>query len=104
MACRSVLLGLWLAAFVLGQPALSEEIDNATTAFQQGDYTTAEKTFRKLAGQGDTRAQNSLGLQGRGVPQDFKEALGWFRQAADQGDTQAQIVVGGMYLSRPGCY
>jgi TPR repeat protein len=105
MACCSVFLGLLLAAFVMVRPALPAEIDDATTAVQRGDYTTAEKTFRKLAGQGDTQAQSSLGLMylaGRGVPQDFTEALKWFRQAADQGDVLAQVAVGGMYLSGQG--
>jgi hypothetical protein len=34
---------------------------------------------------------------GRGVPQDYAEALGWFRKAADQGDAEAQYDVGSRY-------
>jgi TPR repeat protein len=34
---------------------------------------------------------------GRGVPQDFKEALRWFRLAAEQGDPAAQFNLGLMY-------
>ena len=34
---------------------------------------------------------------GKGVPQDYKEALKWFRLAAEQGVTEAQFGLGLMY-------
>lgn len=34
---------------------------------------------------------------GRGVPQDYAEALKWYRKAADQGNADAQDSVGSMY-------
>jgi hypothetical protein len=34
---------------------------------------------------------------GRGVPQDYKEAVKWYRLAADQGDASAQSNLGTMY-------
>ena len=34
---------------------------------------------------------------GKGVTQDYEEALRWYRKAADQGDDVAQYALGGMY-------
>ena len=35
--------------------------------------------------------------QGRGVPQDFEEAVKWYRLAAAQGNESAQVSLGMMY-------
>ena len=46
----------------------------------------------KAAEQGLAGAQSNLGVcysEGRGVPQDDKQAVFWFRKAAGQGDTEA---------------
>ena len=56
--------------------------------------------LRRTAEQGDAAAQNSLGLMydtGRGVPQDYGEAVRWYRLAADQGDAGSQYNLGLMY-------
>src|ERR1035438_5552413 len=48
---------------------------------------------RMRAGQGDATAQYRLAsmyYRGKGVPQDYPEALRWYRKAADQGDAKAQ--------------
>ncbi len=36
--------------------------------------------------------------EGRGVPQDYKEATSWYRRAAEQGHAPAQLLLGGMYV------
>ena len=49
---------------------------------------------------GPCEAPDILGVmysQGKGVPQDYFEAVGWFRLAADQGDAIAQGALGAMY-------
>ena len=49
---------------------------------------------------GVASAQQNLGFMyanGRGVPQDFKEAVRWYRLAADQGHAGAQNNLGAMY-------
>lgn len=49
--------------------------------------------FKKLAEQGDARAQSQLGYlyyAGEGVPQSFAEAVKWYEKAAVQGDKDAQ--------------
>jgi TPR repeat protein len=40
--------------------------------------------------------------QGRGVPQDYAEAIRWYRKAADQGDIPAQDILGLMYSNGQG--
>ena len=52
------------------------------------------------ATQGDANSQYNLALMygnGRGVPEDDKEAVKWYRLAADQGIASAQYNLGFMY-------
>src|ERR1051325_9112089 len=56
--------------------------------------------IRSHAGKSEPEAQNTMGLaykNGRGVAQDFAQALKWFRKAADQGNASAQKNVALMY-------
>jgi TPR repeat protein len=58
--------------------------------------------LQKLAEAGNMDAQNQLGLlyyDGRGVPQNFKQASVWFRKAAEQGHAGAQVNLGTLYSS-----
>ena len=40
--------------------------------------------------------------QGKGVPQDYKQAFKWFKLSAQQGDAKAQLTLGVMYFSGQG--
>ena len=40
--------------------------------------------------------------QGKGVPQDYKEAAKWYRKSAEQGDADAQDKLGLMYYNGQG--
>jgi TPR repeat protein len=54
----------------------------------------------KDAEQGIAPAQYQLGAvchQGKGVPQDYTEAVKWFRKSAEQGYAGAQFQLGAMY-------
>ncbi len=87
-------------ALVLSAPALAADFEAGREAYERGDYATALKEWRPLAGQGDADAQYALGVMyedGRGVPQDSAEAVKWYRLAAEQGDADAQINLGFMY-------
>ena len=56
--------------------------------------------LRVKANAGDADAQFELGYaysSGRGVPQDYAQAVAWFRKAAEQGDASAQSNLGRMY-------
>ena len=58
-----------------------------------------------FAEQGDAMAQFNLGnryADGRGVPQDYKEAVRWLRLAAEQGLAIAQSNLGFMYAKELG--
>lgn len=59
----------------------------------------------EAAERGDAIAQSNLGgmyLEGRGVPQDYSEAVKWFRKAVEQGSASAQSHLGLMYAKGQG--
>ncbi len=65
----------------------------------------AIRELRLLAEQGDADAQFNLGIMygdGRGVAQDYAEALQWYRKAAEQGYAKAQNNLGFMYSNGQG--
>jgi Sel1 repeat len=58
------------------------------------------RAIRARAEHGDATAESRLSriyYYGRGVPQDYPEALRWARKAADQGDAHAQYDIGYLY-------
>jgi TPR repeat protein len=74
-------------------------------AYQHGDFAAALQLFQPLAEDGDASAQCNLGVmyeQGRGVAQNYREAMRWFRLAALQGDASAQSNLGVMYYKGQG--
>ena len=57
------------------------------------------------AQQGNAFVQSNLGIlyeNGRGVTQDYKQAVKWYRKAAEQGIAQAQYNLGNMYYDGRG--
>jgi hypothetical protein len=66
-----------IAAFLfcrMACPAFAGPYEDATKAYERGDYKTAAIIFNILAEQGNASAQGALGLmyeQGIGVPQDY---------------------------------
>ena len=59
----------------------------------------------KAAEQGYAQAQFNLGYayaNGKGVPEDYKEAVKWWRKSAEQGYAQAQYNLGVMYYDGEG--
>ena len=91
---RSIVL---LLALGLSEPVLAGPLEDADAAYRKQDYTTA---LRLAADQGDAGAQFNLGLMydlGRGVPQDYAQAVKWYRLAANQGYASAQANLGNMY-------
>src|SRR4051794_22798315 len=72
----------------------------AQAAYDRGEHEIALNLARPAAERGDQVAQYILGLlyrNGRGVPQDYAEAMRWFRKAADQGNAWAQNSIGYLY-------
>ncbi|MFZ4875275.1 tetratricopeptide repeat protein [Janthinobacterium sp. Mn2066] len=72
------------------------------SAYNNKNYSLAYKEILPLAKAGNPDAEHLLGLMyymGRGLPQDYKQAMFWHRKAADQGKADAQYVVGAMYYT-----
>ncbi len=68
-------------ALMLATPVLAG-FQEGVDAYERGDYETALKKFLPLAEQGHAGAQNHLGelyAEGKGVPQDYTEAMQWYR-------------------------
>ena len=64
------------------------------------DYQTAAKICSEFAQKGDASAQNELGtlyVLGRGVAQNYSEAVRWYRLSAAQGFARAQNNLGVAY-------
>lgn len=95
---------IWVAMFIvfsLAGQAIAGPVEDATEAYDKGDYQTAYTLFKPLAEKGLPEAQYHLGLMfddGHGVSQDYAEAMKWFRKAAEQGNAFAQHGLGNMYL------
>ncbi|MDC8756061.1 tetratricopeptide repeat protein [Janthinobacterium fluminis] len=94
-----------ILAFILilgGQRAALAGFAEGATAYNSKNYQQAYKEVVPLAQAGNADAEHLLGLMyymGRGVPQDYKLALGWHRKAAQRGKADAQYVVGAMYYT-----
>jgi uncharacterized protein len=95
---RLVALVLSLA---LAVPVAAGPFEDGYESAKRGDYATAIRLFRSLAGHGNASAQFNLAVMyfnGHGVPQDYAAAASWCRKAADQGNSLAQYYLGNMYL------
>ena len=92
-----------VAVLLVGAAGCSSQTE--TDAANAGDAAkrlvgSIGDSSRALAEQGNADAQTRLGdaySNGRGVPQDYVEAVSWYRQAAEQGGAGAQYILGLMY-------
>jgi TPR repeat protein len=97
---RGVLFALGIALGL--QASAHAGFAEGATAYNNKNYALAYKEILPLAKAGNTDAEHLLGLMyymGRGVPQDYKQALAWHRKAAMKGKADAQYVVGAMYYT-----
>ena len=77
--------------------ARADGLEEAVEAYQKGNYANVLEILRPLAAQGIASAQNNLGWmydEGKGVAQDYKEAVKWYRLAAEQGYAASQNNLG----------
>jgi uncharacterized protein len=89
-----------LLAFVAIDGAAAGDLEDGDAALQRRDYATAMRLLRPLAEQGNSEAQDKLGMMyvnGQGMEKDYHQARIWFRKAADQGQVRAQENLGFMY-------
>jgi TPR repeat protein len=95
-AIRTLFAGLVASATMIGV-AVAGPFEDGLAAAQKGDYSTALRLWRSLAGRGDADAQYNLGVMynnGDGVAKNYTEALKWHRRAAAQGNGNAQFNLG----------
>jgi TPR repeat protein len=94
-AClAAVLLVITVEAVVAGS------LEEAKTAYDKGDFRSAERIYSELSNQGDRIAQLQLGLmydEGHGIPKRPQQAVRWFSVASSQGDPQAPYYLGRIY-------
>ena len=84
---------------------ISSDVSHAITAYDNSDYKTASREFKKLAENGQVEAQRFLGQmydKGLGVPQSYGKALSWYKKAAEQKDPAAQYHLGLKYANGHG--
>jgi TPR repeat protein len=92
-----------LAALVLITPVTThggQSFPLCRSLVQQGEYALAAAPCTKAAEEGSLDAQNWLGLmytKGKGVAQDYRQALKWKKMAAMQGDPVAEFTYGRMF-------
>jgi len=70
-----------------------------------GEEDKSIDALRRLADQGDSVAQFSVGVRyatGQGVPADYTEAARWFTRAAELGSVAAQATLGNYYWAGRG--
>ncbi len=96
---RSLLLMLALTTGAR-MPVQAQTFEQSGAAYVHKDYRTAFAGYKKLAEQGNARAQYLLGMmydKGQGVPKDDQQAVVWYRKAAEQGHAFAQLFLGLKY-------
>lgn len=98
-------LAVAMFALTLAGSTLAGPFEDATAAYNRGDYTTAFGIRMEFAEQGDPAAQVLVGLmyaRGHGVPRDDAQAVQWYRKAAEQDYAWGQTNLGYMYESGRG--
>ena len=102
------ILTLWFSiCLALGSFGIgwSGDFQKGVEAYNKGDFATALKEWTPLAEHGNVKAQYNLGLMydmGKGVLQDYKEAVRWYQIAAEQGYSSAQHNLGLLYFNGQG--
>jgi len=96
---------LLIVSLLMAGPAIAGPLEDATKAYEHGDYKTAYRLFGPLAEQGIPEAQYNLVVmyrKGQGVPEDYIAAAKWCKKAAEQGYAPAQSSLGVMYIKGQG--
>lgn len=68
-------------------------------------WSSDSQKIKNKADRGDVCAQCNLGrmyFEGKGIQQDYKQAMYWFNKAAEQGNAIAQNNLGVMYYKGQG--
>jgi uncharacterized protein len=93
---------VFLAFASLNTRVAAGPFEDATAAFNRGDYEAVLRVVRPLADQGNAKAQALLGTMyenGEGMAQDLAEGVKWLRKAAEGGEVSAQDYLGVLYAT-----
>jgi TPR repeat protein len=93
---RTILMALSFG-FILTPLFAVAESGDVESAAKLSQNETELQQLRSLATKGNTKAQVNLGIlyeEGRGVPQDYNEAVKWYRLAAEADSADAQFSLG----------
>ncbi len=104
------LCSLGVAGLLAGILACTQEVESERRSVDGGGADahvreTVAESDRVLAERGDADAQALLGAayyNGRGVEQDYGEAVRWTRLAAEQGNVRGQSLLGAIYYNGHG--
>jgi len=99
----SIILAAAMLALGMPEAAWADDAGECASTTIAADRSAA--ACRRLADQGKAWAQYNLGVMydnGRGLPQDYKEAVKWYRKAADQGNADAENNLGASYEDAEG--
>jgi TPR repeat protein len=83
--------------FIAVQQTSAEPLQDAKSAYDRKDYSTALSLWLPLAEAGHAEAQRYVGIlyeNGFAVARDGRRAVEWFSKAAAQGDTEAEYRLG----------
>ena len=97
---KNFTFAILVSIFFLSKLAFSDDILKGFDAYKDKDYKSAFEIWHKLAEEGDSIAQNSLGVlfqKGQGVDKDFSLSYKWFKKSAEKGYTPAQVSLGYIY-------
>ena len=100
MAFRFIIV-LMLSIMCLTISACAYFEEPPSTSPPGDEYEELAKELRKSAEEGNSGAQNELGLlyyEGHGVRQNYGQAKHWFEKAVKQGHAEAQVNLGMLYL------
>lgn len=95
-----MLLIITFSGSIHAQNDNSTNIQKGDDYYDKEDYKNAYVIFSKAANEGNSYAQNRLGLMyenGYGVEQDYEIAVNWYNKSAVQGNDEAQFYLGRMY-------
>ncbi len=90
----AVALGAWSSI-------VRADLQDGINAYFDGDYAAALQNLKPEAEADDVIAQYFLGemyLQGKGVDQDFEQAVAWYERAALNGHPDAQAALGSLEM------
>ncbi|MCD8552093.1 MAG: sel1 repeat family protein [Shewanella xiamenensis] len=76
------------------------DVDKGFACYMEKNYQCAFKEFLESAEQGDAFAQSEVGSMygsGKGVKQDYLNAVEWYQKSADQGSEEGQYSLGFAY-------